>query len=134
MVEKRMLIVDADTARKIDDNRGDMSYSEFLEFLINNQLKEPAGHNNYVDKDEFHQFAAGMKELLRNFLEAADGAGVEGQAHTIKGAAASVGGEGLRAVAQQIEEAVRQGDWPAVYSSFVQLEEQFARLQRAMAP
>ncbi|MBL7127052.1 MAG: hypothetical protein ISS58_07655 [Dehalococcoidales bacterium] len=69
MADKRMLIVDADIARKIDDNRGDMGYSEFLEFLINSQLIEPTGHNNYVDKDEFHQFAAGMKELLRNFLE-----------------------------------------------------------------
>lgn len=69
MADKRMLIVDADIARKIDDNRGDMGYSEFLEFLINSQLKEPTGHNNYVDKDEFHQYAAGMKELLRNFLE-----------------------------------------------------------------
>jgi hypothetical protein len=69
VADKRMLIVDADIARKIDDNRGDMGYSEFLEFLINSQLIEPTGHNNYVDKDEFHQFAAGMKELLRNFLE-----------------------------------------------------------------
>ncbi len=70
MADKRMLIVDADIARKIDDNRGDMSYSEFLDFLIDSQLKAPTGsNNNYVDKDEFNHFAAGMKELLRNFLE-----------------------------------------------------------------
>ncbi len=68
-----MLILDADIARKVDENRGDMSYSEFLDFLINSQLdsqlKEPAHSNAYVDKEEFNQFAAGMKELLRNFLE-----------------------------------------------------------------
>jgi len=70
VVDKRMLIVDADVVRKIDENRGDLSYSEFLNFLIDSQLKEPAGsNNNYVDKDEFNHFAAGMKELLRNFLE-----------------------------------------------------------------
>ena len=69
MADKRMLIVDADIVRKIDENRGDMSYSEFLDFLIDSQLKEPAGDSNYVDKEEFRQFAAGMKELLRNFLE-----------------------------------------------------------------
>lgn len=69
MADKRMLIVDADIVRKIDENRGDMSYSEFLDFLIDSQLKEPTGNNNYVDKEEFRQFAAGMKELLRNFLE-----------------------------------------------------------------
>jgi hypothetical protein len=71
VADKRMLIVDADIARRVDENRGDMSYSEFLDFLLNSQLKEPAGnnHNNYVDKDEFNHFATGMKELLRNFLE-----------------------------------------------------------------
>ncbi|HUU64992.1 MAG TPA: hypothetical protein VMW37_02700 [Dehalococcoidales bacterium] len=70
MAEKRMLIVDAEVAKKIDENRGDMSCSEFLNFLIDGQFKEEEeNHNNYVDKEEFRQFALGMKELLRNFLE-----------------------------------------------------------------
>ena len=64
-----MLIVDADVVEKVDENRGDMSRSEFLNFLINNQLKEDTGNHDYVDKEEFRQFAQGMKELLRNFLE-----------------------------------------------------------------
>jgi len=64
-----MLIVDAEVARRIDENRGDMTYSEFLNFLIDSQLKEEAGNQNYVGKEEFHQFAQGMKELLRNFFE-----------------------------------------------------------------
>jgi len=34
MAEKRMLIVDAELVAKIDDNRGDMSRSEFINFLI----------------------------------------------------------------------------------------------------
>ena len=69
MAEKRMLIVDAEVARRINENCGDMSYSEFLNFLIDSQLKEEGGNRDYVDKEEFHQFAKGMKELLRNFLE-----------------------------------------------------------------
>ena len=69
MAEKRMLIVDADVARKVDENRGDMSRSEFLNFLMDNQLKEETGNQNYVDKEEFLRFAQGMKELLRNFFE-----------------------------------------------------------------
>ena len=70
MAEKRMLIVDAEVVRKINENRGDMNCSEFLNFLIDSQLKEEdAGNQNYVDKEEFHQFAQGIKELLRNFLE-----------------------------------------------------------------
>ena len=71
MAEKRMLIVDAEVAQKVDENRGDMSRSEFLNFLIDSQLKEPeeVGNQNYVDREEFRQFTQGMKELLRNFLE-----------------------------------------------------------------
>lgn len=69
MAEKRMLIIDAEVARKIDENRGDLSYSEFLNFLLDSQLKEEVKNENYVTKEEFHQFAQGMKELLRNFLE-----------------------------------------------------------------
>lgn len=69
MADKRMLIVDAEVARRIDENRGDMSQSEFLNFLIDSQLKEEVVSQNYVDKEEFRQFTQGMKELLRNFLE-----------------------------------------------------------------
>ena len=72
MADKRMLIVDADVARKIDENRGDMNRSEFISFLIDDQLKEDSGaqnHVDYVDKEEFRQFERSTKELLRNFLE-----------------------------------------------------------------
>ena len=70
MAQKRMLIVDAEVVGKIDENRGDMNRSDFLNFLIDSQLKgtEEVGSRNYVDKEEFRQFAQGMKELLRNFL------------------------------------------------------------------
>jgi len=64
-----MLIVDAEVAKKVDENRGEMSHSEFLNFLIDSQLKEDVGNHDYVDKEEFRHFAQGMKELLRNFLE-----------------------------------------------------------------
>lgn len=69
MAEKRMLIIDAEVARRIDKNRGDMSYSEFLNFLIDSQFKEEEANENYIDREEFQHFAQGMKELLRNFLE-----------------------------------------------------------------
>ena len=71
MSEKRMLIVDAEVIKKIDDNRGEMGRSEFISFLIDSQLKEePAKEvQDYVSKAEFQEFERGMKELLRNFLE-----------------------------------------------------------------
>ena len=69
MTDKRMLVVDADVVKRIDENRGDLSFSEFINLLIDNQLKEESIKRNGVSRDEFRQFQEGMKELLRNFLE-----------------------------------------------------------------
>ena len=71
MSEKRMLIVDAELVKRIDDNRGDVGRSEFLNFLIESQLKEKEEGKKQVSvtREEFHQFQEGTKELLRNFLE-----------------------------------------------------------------
>ena len=69
MSEKRMLIVDAELVKKINDNRGDMGRSEFIDFLIDSQLKEESKRHDGVSREEFHQFQEGMKELLRNFME-----------------------------------------------------------------
>jgi len=69
MSEKRMLIVDAELVKKIDDNRDNMSRSEFVNFLIESQLKEETKKQNGVTREEFHQFQDGTKELLRSFLE-----------------------------------------------------------------
>lgn len=71
MSEKRMLILDAQTIQKIEENRGDMSVSEFLNFIIDSNL-EPSTkphHNELVTKDEFHHFEEGIRDLLRSFLE-----------------------------------------------------------------
>jgi hypothetical protein len=74
MTDKRMLIVDDELLNKIDENRGDMSRAEFISFLINTQLKEDsigavALNNKYIDREEFQEFAQGMKDLLRRFLD-----------------------------------------------------------------
>lgn len=69
MADKKMLIIDAEVARKVDENRGDMNRSDFINLLIDSQLKEDPVNQNYVNKEDFLQFEQGMKELLRNFLE-----------------------------------------------------------------
>ena len=73
MADKRMLIVGAEVARKVDENRGDLSQSEFLDYLISKQLEEETTsqnvNQNYVSKEELFQLEQGIKELLRNFLE-----------------------------------------------------------------
>jgi PAS domain S-box-containing protein len=69
---------------------------------------------------------------LKRYLEDADVPSAERQAHTIKGASANVGGERLREVAFQIEQAVRTGDLRAAAASMPELESQFAALKQAM--
>ncbi len=65
-----MLIVDSVTAQRIDENRGDMSLSEFIDFLLDNQLSGTSGKSdNHVTKEEFKVFEQGIRDLLRNFLE-----------------------------------------------------------------
>jgi polyhydroxyalkanoate synthesis regulator phasin len=52
MAEKRMLIMPADTIKKIDENRGDLSQAEFINFLIENQLKDTGTEKQAVSREE----------------------------------------------------------------------------------
>jgi DNA-binding transcriptional MerR regulator len=70
MAEKRMLIVPAELVRRIDDNRGDMSQAEFIDFLMESQLKEePKETKNYITEERFHSLEQDIKRLLRSFLD-----------------------------------------------------------------
>jgi len=75
MAEKRMFIINAEVAKKVDESRGEMSRSEFIDFLIEEQLKEDKEYKgdtvnrNYVTKEELYKSQQGIKELLRSFLE-----------------------------------------------------------------
>ncbi len=71
-------------------------------------------------------------DTLRSYLETGDALGVERQAHTIKGAAANVSGECLRALAFEIEKAAGGGDLDDVSTRMVELEQEFERLRSAM--
>lgn len=71
MTEKRMLILDAGTVQKIEENRGDMSVSEFINFMIDSHFEETAvtHQKDLVTKEEFQHFEEGIRDLLRSFLE-----------------------------------------------------------------
>ena len=73
MPEKRILIVPAELVRKIDENRGDMTQADFIEFLIDSQLTEkvkgPADEKKYVTEEEFQSFEGDIKKLLKTFLD-----------------------------------------------------------------
>jgi len=69
VAEKRMLILPAELIRKIDDNRGDMTQAEFIDFLIDIQLKQETQDTQYATKEEVYSFEQDMKKLLRSFLD-----------------------------------------------------------------
>jgi len=80
MGEKRMLIVPVELVKKIDDNRGDMSQAEFIDFLIDSQLKQEAKEQEekkYATKEEIRSFEQDMKRLLRSFLDFSVSYGLE---------------------------------------------------------
>ncbi len=78
MAGKGMLIVPAELIKKINDNRGDMSQAEFIDFLIESQLKEETtAEQEYVTKEEIRAFEQDMKKLFRSFLDFFVGYGLE---------------------------------------------------------
>jgi HPt (histidine-containing phosphotransfer) domain-containing protein len=72
-------------------------------------------------------------QALKSYLEAGDATGAERQAHTIKGAAANIGGEALRGIAYELEKLGKSGDLLAVQERMGELEAQFARLRDVLA-
>lgn len=69
MPEKRMLIVSAELVRKIDENRGDMNREEFIEFLIDSQLKEKPEEMQYATKEEIRSLELDIKKLIKSFVD-----------------------------------------------------------------
>lgn len=69
---------------------------------------------------------------LREYLEAGDAAGAERQAHTIKGTSANMGGEALRALAFELEEAAKAGNLESMKTRLDELVATFEELKQAM--
>ena len=84
----------------------------------------------------FETFLADMPlqiEALRVVLESGDASASMRHAHSIKGAAANVGGERLRKVAADMEETARSGELSAVSYKMAELRSQFLQLQEAIS-
>jgi HPt (histidine-containing phosphotransfer) domain-containing protein len=69
---------------------------------------------------------------LGGYLDQGDAGSAGGQAHTIKGAAANVGGMALSAVAFEIEEAGKAGRQEELAALVPEMERQFALLKIRM--
>jgi HPt (histidine-containing phosphotransfer) domain-containing protein len=71
-------------------------------------------------------------DKLRRRLEAADAPGATLQAHTLKGAAATVAAEGLRGVALEMERAGAAGQLARCGELLPRAEREFNRFQRVL--
>jgi CheY-like chemotaxis protein len=70
-------------------------------------------------------------EALRRYVEAWDAPGAQRQAHALKGASATVGGEALRALACQLEQACAAGQLDSVAARMDELDREVLRLAEA---
>ncbi len=96
MTEREMLFLDRDLVEKIDQNRGDISRSEFIDFCIDNLLEGalseevvPTGNKatsrrpafretaDYPPSEDFQQFKRNMRSLMKNLLEVVVNLGLE---------------------------------------------------------
>jgi hypothetical protein len=71
--DSKILVVPADLARKIDDNRGDLSRTEFIEALIDNLVTDKPEPKKtaveYVTRTEILSFEQDIKQLMKSFLD-----------------------------------------------------------------
>ncbi len=64
-----IMVVKEDVVKQIDENRGEMNRTEFVNYLIQCQLKECLNQQKYVTGEELQHFTRQIMELLHNFLQ-----------------------------------------------------------------
>ena len=64
-----IMVVKQDVVHQIDQNRGEMNRTEFVNYLIQCQLKEFSEPKKFITREEFQLFARQITELLHDFLE-----------------------------------------------------------------
>lgn len=67
--EDLLMVVKEDIVKQIDENRGEMNRTEFVNYLIQCQLKERLNQQKCVSKEEFRRFTRQMTDVLHNFMQ-----------------------------------------------------------------
>jgi hypothetical protein len=67
--EDLIMVVKEDIVKQIDENRGEMNRTEFVNYLIQCQIKEQLNQKKGVSREEFQVFTRQMMDLLHNFLQ-----------------------------------------------------------------
>ena len=71
--------------------------------------------------------------ILSQLIEQGDVGGVSMQAHTLKGAAATVSAPGLQELALQIQQAATDGKMPRAAELLASMEQEFGRLKATLS-
>ena len=64
-----IMVVKEDVVARIDEHRGELTRTEFVNYLIQCQLHEHRDSQEYVSAAEFKEFSRQMSELVYNFLQ-----------------------------------------------------------------
>ena len=73
----RMLILPADLVDTINQNRGDLTQAQFIEFLINGHLEQKLPEQWYATQEDLADLEQDIKGLLRSFLDFSMGLGLD---------------------------------------------------------
>ena len=63
-----IMVVKEDVVSQIDEHRGELTRTEFVNYLIQCQLRDQEDKQGYVSAGEFKEFSREMSELVCNFL------------------------------------------------------------------
>ena len=64
-----IMVVKEDVVKQIDENRGEMNRTEFVNHLIQCQLKEYYQQHDFVTRQELQESLQEITGLLHNFLQ-----------------------------------------------------------------
>ena len=64
MSEKKMLILPAELIKKVNDNRGDLSQAEFIDFLLKDRLEEKTEEQKEITREEFESLRRDIRQVL----------------------------------------------------------------------
>jgi hypothetical protein len=64
-----IMVVKEDIVKQIDQHRGEMNRTEFVNYLIQCQLKEQLNQKKSVSREEFQNYTRQLTDLLHSFLQ-----------------------------------------------------------------
>jgi len=66
---RRMLVLPTELVDAINENRGDLTQAQFIEFLIDSHLEQELPKERYATQQELVTLEQELKGLLRSFLD-----------------------------------------------------------------